>query len=81
MFYIRPTSIFYKNSYRESEPFQSIYLSNAYNDLRDGSLVYKTQSPSYYLSNGLTRSFRAARALASPSISKKNPAKSQTFRG
>jgi hypothetical protein len=57
---IRPNaSSMYKNSYRESEPYQSLYLSNANNYLRDGSLyqsTYKTQSPSYYISNGLTNS-------------------------
>jgi len=56
---VRPTSSLYKNSYRESEPYQSLYLSNANNYLRDGSLyqsTYKTQSPSYYISNGLTNS-------------------------
>ena len=54
---VRPTSSLYKNSYRESGPYQSMYLSNANNYIRDGSLYqsqYKTQSPSYYLSNGLT---------------------------
>jgi len=56
---VRPTSSLYKNSYRESEPYQSLYLSNANNYIRDGSLfqsAYKTQSPSYYISNGLTNS-------------------------
>ena len=56
---IRPTSSLYKNSYRESGPYQSLYISNGNNYLRDGSLyqsAYKTQSPSYYISNGLTNS-------------------------
>ena len=56
---IRPNSSLYTNSYRESGPYQSLYISNANNYLRDGSLyqsAYKTQSPSYYISNGLTNS-------------------------
>jgi serine/threonine protein kinase len=56
---VRPSSSLYKNSYRESEPYQSLYLSSANNYFRDGSLyqsAFKTQSPSYYLSNDLTNS-------------------------
>ena len=56
---VRPSNTLYKNSYRENGPYQSLYISNANNYLRDGSLfqsAYKTQSPAYYLSNGLTNS-------------------------
>ena len=56
---VRPNASLYNNSFRESEPYQSLYLSSANNYLRDGSLyqsTFKTQSPSYYLSNGLTNS-------------------------